>query len=255
MKKQLLVGLLSSALLVSATPSYAIGWQDLVRGAVQYYSVSNISPQQEVTLGQQINKQLVASSEVKLNNDPNLNALVQRVGQRVAQASDRPNLPYTFQVAQDKSINAFATLGGFVYVTTGLLQSTGGDEAELAGVLAHEVGHISARHSIQQMKQAALAQTGSALLGVDQSTLVNIGVGLVSRSYSREDEYEADRLGIHTLARAGYPADALPRFLRKLYSSNSTPEFLSTHPGPQNRVARLEQMIQAEGLPTSGQAR
>jgi predicted Zn-dependent protease len=104
MKKQLLVGLLSSALLITATPSYAIGWQDLVRGAAQYYSVSNISPQQEVTLGQQINKQLVASSEVKLNSDPNLNALVQRVGQRVAQASDRPNLPYTFQVAQDKSI-------------------------------------------------------------------------------------------------------------------------------------------------------
>jgi beta-barrel assembly-enhancing protease len=251
MKKQLLVGVLSSALLITAAPSFAIGWQDLVKGAAQYYSVSNLSSQQEVTLGQQINKQLV-SSEVKLNGDPRLNELVQRVGQRVAQASDRPNLPYTFQVAQDKSINAFATLGGFVYVTTGLLQSVGGDEAELAGVLAHEVGHISARHSIQQMKQAALAQTGSTLLGVDQNTLVNIGVGLASRSYGREDEYEADRLGIHTLARAGYPADGLPRFLRKLYSAGNTPEFLSTHPGPQNRVARLEQIIQEERLPTSG---
>jgi beta-barrel assembly-enhancing protease len=250
MKKQLLVGLLSSALLATAAPSFAIGWQDLLRGAAQYYSVSNLSPQQEVTLGQQINKQLV-STEVKLNSDPRLNELVQRVGQRIAQASDRPNLPYTFQVAQDNSINAFATLGGFVYVTTGLLQSTNGDEAELAGVLAHEVGHISARHSIQQMKQAAIAQTGSAVLGLDQNTLVNIGVGLASRSYGRDDEYEADRLGVRTLARAGYPADALPRFLRKLYSANSMPEFLSTHPGPQNRVARLEQMIQAEGLPTS----
>jgi len=254
MKKQLLVGLLSSALLSTAAPSFAIGWEDLLRGAVQYYSVSNLSPQQEVALGQQINKQLL-STEVRLNSDRILNDLVQRVGQRIAQASDRPNLPYTFQVVQDKSVNAFATLGGFVYVTTGLIQATNGDEAELAGVLAHEVGHISARHSVQQMKQAAIAQTGSALLGVDQNTLVNIGVGLVSRNYSREDEYEADRLGLHTLTRAGYPAEALPRFLRKLYSANSVPEFLSTHPGPQNRVARLEQMIQAEGLPTSTQLR
>jgi beta-barrel assembly-enhancing protease len=254
MKKQLLVGVLSSALLLITAPSFAIGWQDLLKGAAQYYSVSNLSPQQEVTLGQQINKQLV-SSEVKLNGDPRLNELVQRVGQRVAQASDRPNLPYTFQVAQDNSINAFATLGGFVYVTTGLLQAVAGDESELAGVLAHEVAHISAKHSIQQMKQSAIAQTGSAVLGLDQSTLVNIGVGLVSRNYGREDEYEADRLGVRTLARAGYPADGLPRFLKKLYSAGSPPEFLSTHPGPQNRVSRLEQMIRAEGLPTSGQAR
>jgi predicted Zn-dependent protease len=158
----------------------------------------------------------------------------------LAKNSTRPDLFYTLQVLQDENINAFATAGGFVYVTTGLLNAVD-NEAQLAAVIAHEIGQ---RHTIDQMQQTAIAQGVATAAGVDSSTLVQIGVELaLNRPRSREAEYEADRLAVQNLARTNYPQVAMINFLEKLRSQSSPPTFLSTHPATGDRIARLQKII------------
>jgi predicted Zn-dependent protease len=213
----------------------------LFRGAqiVQLYSISD---EEEVALGRQINQQLI-TQQFQLNRNATVNRYVDRIGQRLAQNSTRPDLPYTFQVVRDKSVNAFATTGGYVYVTTGLLNAVD-NEAQLAAVLAHEIGHIAERHTIEQMRQTAIASGVATAAGVDSSTLVQIGVELaLNRPRSREAEYEADRLAVENLARTGYPQVAMINFLDKLRSQPSPPTFLSTHPATDDRIARLREII------------
>jgi beta-barrel assembly-enhancing protease len=216
-------------------------WQILIQG-VQYVQLANLSDSQEVGLGAKINEQL-ASGQVKLYNNPTALAYVDRIGQRLARNSARPNIRYTFQIVQDDSINAFATMGGFVYVNTGLLKAAD-NEAQLAGVMGHEIGHIAGRHALQQMKQAALAQGLSSLAGVDTNQLAQIGVQVaLTLPNSRKDEYDADERGLATMIQAGYAPTGLPEFLKKLVRANSSPEFLSSHPGASERVTRLEKAI------------
>lgn len=242
----------ATATLDTITPVAAQGFERLLQGAYQSFAISNLSDEQEVALGKQINQQLIAQGQVRLSRNRRTSTLVNRIGQRIARTSDRPDIPYTFQVADDKAINAFATAGGYVYVTTGLLQATNGSDAQLAGVIAHEVGHIVGRHALDQMRKATLAQGITGALGVDNRLVVNLGVNLLQRSYSREAEYEADKLGLENLVRAGYPASGLPDFLRKLERGGGTPEFLSTHPSSPSRVERLEQIIREENLDRRG---
>ncbi|MBW4534373.1 MAG: M48 family metalloprotease [Pleurocapsa minor HA4230-MV1] len=213
----------------------------LFQGA-QIVQLYNISDKEEVALGKQINQQLV-SQQFQLADDASANRYVDRVGQHLAQNSTRPDIPYTFQVVQDESINAFATAGGFVYVTTGLLNAVD-NEAQLAAVIAHEIGHIAERHTIDQMQQTAIAQGVATAVGVDSSTLVQIGVELaLNRPRSREAEYEADRLAVQNLARTNYPQVAMINFLQKLRSQSSPPTFLSTHPATGARIAKLQKII------------
>lgn len=234
---------------VDTSPVFAQNLGNLLQGAFQSFQLANLTDEQEIQLGGQIVQQAVAKGEIRLSRDRQANDIVRRVGVRIARTSDRPNLPYRFYVVNDKEVNAFSIMGGYVFVTTGLLR-TAGSEAELAGVLGHEVGHIVARHSLEQLRQAALAQGVAGALGANNNLLLNIGVGLFQRSYSRNDEYEADKLGVENLARAGYPANGLPDFLRRLQTGKRSPEFLSTHPDPGNRVARLQSIIRTENLPT-----
>ncbi len=131
--------------MINPQPSFGRSWMDLLFRGVQVIQLSTISPQQEVALGRQINQGLLESGKVKLSKDARINQYVQEIGQRLAATSDRPDLPYTFQVVRDNSINAFATMGGFVYLHTGLIK-TADNEAELASVIAHEIGHIVGRH-------------------------------------------------------------------------------------------------------------
>jgi predicted Zn-dependent protease len=195
-----------------------------------------------VALGKQINEQLIGQ-QFQLTDDASANRYVDRIGQRLAQNSTRPDLPYTFQVVRDKNINAFATTGGFVYVTTGLLNAVD-NEAQLAAVIAHEIGHIAERHTIEQMRQTAIAQGVATAAGVDRNALVGIGVELaLNRPNSREAEYEADRLAVENLARTGYPQVAMINFLDKLRSQSSPPTFLSTHPATGDRITRLQKII------------
>jgi predicted Zn-dependent protease len=203
-----------------------------------------MSDGQEAALGTQINQELL-SGQVKLYRNQAATDYVNRIGQKLARSSARPNLKYTFQVVEDDNVNAFATMGGFVYVNTGLLKAAD-NEAQLAGVMGHEIGHIAGRHSLQHMKQAALAQGASSLLGVRRDQLVQMGVQLaLTLPNSRQDEYDADRRGLSMMLQSGYAPTAMPEFMKKLMRSNSPPEFLSSHPAVSERVANLQRMIPA----------
>ncbi|GEA28462.1 beta-barrel assembly-enhancing protease [Microcystis aeruginosa NIES-4325] len=230
--------------IVNPQPSFARSWMDLLFRGVQVIQLATISPQQEVALGRQINQGLLESGKIKLSKDAKINQYVQAIGQRLAATSDRPNLPYTFQVVRDNSINAFATMGGFVYLHTGLIK-TASNEAELASVIAHELGHIVGRHSITQLRNNALAQGLLSAAGLDTKTWVQLGVNLAyNLPNSRKDELEADRLGLNNLAEAGYAATAMISFMGKLaQQGGSTPAILSTHPATGDRILALQKQL------------
>lgn len=234
---------LALSLVVGIPQASQAGWFDLILNGIQVIQLSNISDNQEVQIGKQINNQLV-SSDIRLYRNPGINRYVNEIGQRLAQQSKRPDIPYTFQVVNDKSINAFATMGGFVYVNAGLIAAAD-NEAQLASVMAHEIGHISARHAIQQMRQAAIEQGVASAAGLDRNTLVNIGVQVALQlPNSRKDEFQADQLGLQTLEKTGYAPSAMVAFMEKLLQiGGSVPTFLSSHPATQDRIKALEQAI------------
>ncbi len=216
-------------------------WELLIQGA-QIVQLANMTEGQEASLGAQINRELLGG-QVKLYNNQAAISYVNRIGQKLARSSARPNMKYTFQVVEDENINAFATMGGFVYVNTGLLKAAD-NEAQLAGVMGHEIGHITGRHALQHMKQAAIAQGASSLLGVSRDKMVQMGVQLaLTLPNSRQDEYDADRRGLTTMLQSGYAPTAMPEFMKKLMRSNSPPEFISSHPAVSERVANLQRMI------------
>lgn len=239
-----LTSLLVALSLMLTTPqvSQAFSLMELLLRGVQIIQLSTLSDNQEVALGQQINNQLV-SSELTLYSDRSINRYVNQVGQSLVPYSDRPNLPYTFQVVNSDDLNAFATMGGFVYVTTGLMTAAD-NEAQLASVISHEIGHIAARHSLKQMRELAVAQGIASVAGLDRNTAVNLGVELaLRRPNSRRDEFEADQKGLTTLQSAGYAPIAMPNFMEKLRNQASMPEFLSTHPAVSDRIRALNQAI------------
>ncbi|MEA5498007.1 M48 family metallopeptidase [Limnoraphis robusta] len=226
----------------SAPATQAISWRDLIFRGIQVIQLTTLSNQQEVALGRQINEQLV-KSEIKLLQNPQATEYINQIGQRLAETSERSNIPYTFQVVNDSSINAFATMGGFVYVNTGLMKAAE-NEAELASVIAHEIGHIVGRHSVEQMRQMAVAQGVASAAGLDASLAVQIGVELaLRRPNSRKAEYEADQFGITNLGKAGYDQQAAVSFMKKLLQAGSVPTILSTHPATNDRISALEAMI------------
>jgi len=230
--------------IVNPQPSFARSWMDLLFRGVQVIQLATISPQQEVALGRQINQGLLESGKIKLAKDARINQYVQEIGQRLAATSDHPEIPYTFQVVRDNSINAFATMGGFVYLHTGLLK-TADNEAELASVIAHEMGHIVGRHSITQLRNNALAQGLLSAAGLDTKTWVQLGVNLAyNLPNSRKDELEADRLGLNNLAEAGYAPTAMISLMGKLaQQGGSTPTILSTHPATGDRILALQKQL------------
>ncbi len=223
----------------------AISLFDLILRGVQVIQLSNISDKQEIQIGRAINNQLV-SREIRLYRNPQIVRYVEEIGQRLVAKSDRPDIPYTFQVVNDKGLNAFATMGGFVYVNTGLLTAAE-NEAQLASVMSHEIGHIAGRHAIEQMRKSALARGVAAAAGLDRNLAVQIGVDLaLRRPNSRQDEFEADQKGLQTMTRAGYAPSGMVAFMKKLLRANSVPTFLSTHPATSDRIKALERAIDPE---------
>ncbi len=170
-----------------------------------------MSEAEEINLGRKYNQQIL--KEMPPYNDPRLAAYVEEVGQRVARVSDRPNLAYHFTLLDSTQVNAFALPGGYIYITRALLAYLN-SEAELAAVLGHEIGHVTARHAVRQ--QSAATVTGVAGIILQSATgvrasgdLFNIlGKALLS-GYGREHELESDRLGARYLARAGYDPQAM----------------------------------------------
>jgi len=253
--RRLIYGVVSLTLVLgigvyTAQPSQA-GWLDLLIQGAQVYQLSNMSDSQEVDLGKGINAQLVNGGGMSVYQGAALNTYVNQIGQELAAVSDRPNLPYTFQIVEDDAVNAFATMGGYVYVTTGLMAAAD-NEAELAGVIGHEIGHIAGKHAVKQMRQAAITQGITGALGVNRDRLVNIGTQVALQlPASRSDEYEADVHGFESMGRAGYHQSGMVTFMQKLVRGGGQPEFLSTHPNAQNRVNALQDRLETSAIPAA----
>jgi len=223
--------------------SQALPWAEIILQGVQVIQLANLSDRQEVALGKQINQEVLR--QMRPNRDRQLNAYINDIGQRLVKASTRRQIPYTFQVIQSNQVNAFATMGGFVYINTGLIKAAD-NEAQLASVMAHEIGHIVGRHAVNQMKEQATVGLGAAAAGLNRSQAVALGVELaLRRPHSRKAEYEADSLGLRMLSNAGYAPSAMPAFMKKLVSASQPPTFLSTHPATTDRIARMNEMIPA----------
>ncbi len=213
-----------------------------------------ISPQQEYQIGQGFFWRIQQS--VDLVDDPELTSYIQSLGYRLVSNSDAPHLPFTFFLVPDPSINAFAAPGGFIGMNSGLIL-TSQTEDEVASVLAHEIAHITQRHllrSFEKSKQLNLATTigliaavllGAADPGAGSAALLAVQAGGVQAqlNFTRSHENEADSLGMLTLVRSGFDAQAMPAFFERLqknsrfYSTNSVPEFLRTHPVTTSRIA------------------
>jgi len=207
-----------------------------------------LSEGDEVALGQQTDQQVI--EQYGIYQDAKLSAYLAQLGQKMAQISHRPQLSYQFKVLDSPVINAFAVPGGYVYVTRGILSYLN-DEAELAGVVAHELGHVNARHTAQQYSQMQLAQIGLGL-GVMLSEdfrkyagLAQFGVNLLFLKFSRDNERQADDLGVEYSSKVGYDAYRMAAFFETLErlsggSANSgLPDWFSTHPNPVDRIGAV----------------
>lgn len=250
-RKMALAGLMTASMSIGlwagqAPTAQALSWLDILRGGVQVFQgvqLSNMSDEDEMKLGAQINQQLLEREFKLYRDDPALVDYVRQVGARVARESDRDKIDYTVQVVEDDAINAFATAGGYLYVTTGLLK-TAENEAELAGVLGHEVGHVEGRHLINAMSREAWRRGLLTAAGVDRNTAVQIGVELaIRRPGSRNNEYDADLRGLRIMREAGYAEAGMVSFMQKLQanSQGAPPTFLSTHPATGDRVKFLRE--------------
>ncbi len=251
--QRLAIACVACLVAIGITPSAvrAFSWVDLLIQGVQVYQIANLSDREEVSLGQRIDREI--RTEVRISRDSQAIALVNSIGRELIPYSKRPDIPWTFQVVEDKDINAFATMGGFVYINTGTIAAAD-NRAQLASVIGHEMGHIAGKHALEQMKQMAIAQGVAVAAGVDSNLLVQLGTEIALRlPNSREAEFDADRRGLTAIAQAGYAPQAMPDFMQKLVrSSNGVPSFLSTHPAAQERIVALNDTIRQNNLSGSG---
>lgn len=213
-------------------------------------ALMNVTTDQEVALGRKSYLQALQKMGGAYPDD-DLNRYVDMLGQKLARSSHRPELKYEFRVLNNSSPNAFALPGGFIAITRGLLINME-TEAQLAAVLGHEIGHVTARHSIQEMQRSHLINTGAGLVGLlagdsGYGTVANqisgLTADLLNKKYSREQEFEADRLGIDYLAQSGHSVDGAVGlqqvFIRKLEGGNRSDwlgGLFRTHPFSTDRL-------------------
>jgi predicted Zn-dependent protease len=220
---------------------------------------SLMSEAQEVQLGQEMDPQV--KQEMGVYDAAELQRYVSNVGMRLARASERPNLPWHFTVVDEPAVNAFALPGGYIYLTRGILAFLN-DEEQLAGVLGHEIGHVTARHSAQQYTKATSAGLGLTLLSIfvpetrPLQGLAETALGVLFLKHGRDDELQADRLGVQYTAKTGWDPRGVAGMLRTLQrldeasgSSRGVPNFLSTHPAPADRVERVLAFVQENPVP------
>lgn len=216
-----------------------------------------VSESQEQALGLESDRAI--SSQMGLYPDPELQSYVAELGRKLAARSERPNLNWTFRVVDDPVVNAFALPGGYIYVTRGILAHIK-SEAELAAVIGHEIGHVTARHGASQMSKAQLAQGVlgvGAILASEKAErfggLTSQGLSLLFMKFGRDDERQADDLGLRYLVAGDYDArpmsdvfDMLDR-IGKASDGARVPGWISTHPAPESRRSRSEAKIATLG--------
>jgi predicted Zn-dependent protease len=191
-------------------------------------------------------------------DDEKLQAYVETVGKKLAAVSERPDLDWHFTLLDDTTVNAFAVPGGYIYVTRGILAQLD-SEAELAGVLGHEIGHVTARHSVNQLSKAQLLSgivTAGMLLSPELAQLGDVAqqaLGLMFMKFSREDEKQSDDLGVRYMQLAGYDPHVMPEvfeMLRRVSESSEdgrVPVWASTHPDPERRSERTRALLAGVG--------
>jgi predicted Zn-dependent protease len=211
-----------------------------------------MTPEQEIALGYKSAPQMAAQMG-GISQNEKARVLVRQLGEKLVAQSFAAKSQYKFSfhvLADARTVNAFALPGGPVFITEGLLRLLK-SEAELAGVLGHEIGHVIARHSSERLAKQQLTQglLGALVVGSGDYTTAQIGqvVGsMINMSYGRDDELESDALGIRIMAEAGYDPRAMIRVmevLAKASGGSRQPEFFSTHPAPENRSERIRQEI------------
>jgi len=267
--------LLSSILLLcfGGAAGAADTWQDLLKGLEQkdkketesgqpqsspdtgldlgvVRGLTGFSQEEEVAIGRQTAGNVLGAAP--LVNDARLQQYVNRVGRWIASQSERPDLEWYFGVIESNDINAFAAPGGYVFVTNGLYESLQ-SESELAGVLAHEIGHVIKKHYLKILQQSRLVDIGGKLLtkkvGENEyiKRLIGNGAEIFARSLDKNAEFEADRVAVILAARAGYDPFGLPTVLQDIAhmakDDNRIALLFKTHPHPDDRLAQLGEAI------------
>jgi beta-barrel assembly-enhancing protease len=223
------------------------------------------SPQQDIEMGRESAKQ--AEKELPILNDPQATAYIDSLGKRLASyAPGDQKYPFQFKIVNDTNINAFALPGGFIYVNRGAITAAD-NEAQIAGVIAHETGHVVMRHGTNQVSKAYLAQAPLAILGgvlgsnSMGSVLAQLGLGFGLNSlflrYSRDAENQADLIGTQILHDSGYDPKALVEFFEKIQaeSKGRAVQFFSDHPNPENRISNVQHEIERLGGPPANAKR
>jgi predicted Zn-dependent protease len=225
-------------------------------------SFSDVPEEQEIQIGKDLSAGLLGTTP--LVDDPAVQNYVNQMGRWLAMQTERPDLPWTFAVIDTDTVNAFAAPGGYVFVTRGLFLMLR-NEAELAGVIGHEISHVLRRHhlvAIEKQMRANLATDVTGMLVDYDSEMVDVLVGagmeLYGRGLDREDEFEADGMGVVVAARSGYDAYGLPAMLMTLYNSSENDQNLtflfSTHPPTVDRLENLDREMQGRMDQFSGAA-
>ncbi len=220
--------------------------------ATRRLQLTTVSEQEEIELGQQTDEEVVAA--LGLYEDERLSSMVESIGASLAEHSERPGLPWTFRVLDEPAVNAFALPGGYIYATRGLLVHLHSQD-ELAAVLGHEIGHVTARHGVVQLRKSRVARASVGLFRIIDPNLRHVGgiaagtASLALLKHSRDDEYEADSLGLRYVQRGGYdPAATVEVFdvlagVSRAQPSERVPNWLSTHPDPELRRTRMVSML------------
>ena len=234
-------------------------------GVITYFSKTEINPitgekqrvslsvDQEIQLGLQAAPELIQGMGGEAR-DSKLNAYIDKVGNRVLSSTEAGKSPFKFEfylLADNKTVNAFALPGGQVFITMGLYKLLKSED-QLAGVLGHEIGHVINRHGSEHMAKHELTQqlvqaTQVASGGYDQGMIAQYVGQMVNLKYGRDDEIESDKYGVKYLVESGYKPEAMIEVMEILNNAsgkNKSPEFLSSHPNPENRIQKIKEYIE-----------
>ena len=266
MRAPLLAGAAGLALLASSVAAFDLGSLDplkvteILTKGVQ--SFADVPEEKEIQMGRDLSAGLLGATP--LVDDPEVQTYVNHLGRWLAMQTERPDLPWTFGVIDTDTVNAFAAPGGFVFVTRGLFLMLR-NEAELAGVMGHEISHVLRKHHLvaigNKMRASLATDVAGMMVEYDSEmvdALVGAGMEVYGKGLDREDELEADRMGVVVAARSGYDPYGLPAMLMTLYERSDSDENLaflfSTHPPTIDRLEQLDRDMQGRMEPFSGAA-